>query len=416
LFDAIGVKRLIAGQTVDEVLVGAEAAAVTKHLKTEIVEELAPFVVAVLLVRADRDHAKLVVRRLTERFEVLSIPKLKVSLVLRSDAKKQVTSDFKHVYLRKSLEPAKGAIEEAHYSLYVALGDRLRSIDGDALGDTLEPIFLDGVGQEMAGLVSRILTRYQHHDGDRAAMETFLLEHLAVTREVQEEARALLSGEDRESGVNPPPPALVVTPVIDRQSGEASDLGAVLTEHQESLQADAREFVDDLLREGVPDGKRPTEGRGGIGGGPRRAAARVTPEQQRRGLRGEEEIRRRLLIPGGWEGFIFVADHRDPPRGYDFLASLGSESVKLEVKTFTLDGQAVVTEGELRQAAQSRSAYWLVGVIDDGGPPPSWRTILVQDPLMRLLREGRFAASFELHVSAEALVHMAQRRSTADEL
>jgi hypothetical protein len=37
-----------------------------EHLSTEIVDQLAPLVVVVLLARANREHAKLVVRRLRE--------------------------------------------------------------------------------------------------------------------------------------------------------------------------------------------------------------------------------------------------------------------------------------------------------------------------------------------------------------
>src|SRR5207244_4154836 len=98
-------------------------------------------------------------------------------------------------------------------SLYVTAdeGLSLLSIDGDALGDALEPICLDGIGEELTGLFPRIVTRYQHHGGDRAAMERFLLEHFGVTREAQEEARALLAGEEGMTATGPTsPPALVI--------------------------------------------------------------------------------------------------------------------------------------------------------------------------------------------------------------
>jgi hypothetical protein len=80
------------------------------------------------------------------------------------------------------------------------------------------------------------------------------------------------------------------------------------------------------------------------------------------------------------------------------------------VKTFVPAAWIVVTGGEFAEAATSRSSYRLVGVINDGGPPPaSWRTVLVRDPLMVLLREGRFATSPELHVTADALIRVARR-------
>src|SRR5205823_6576359 len=136
------------------------------------------------------------------------------------------------------------------------------------------------------------------------------------------------------------PPALVVAPPIDlQQLSKGQDLADVLTEHQENLRAQTQEFVGDLLRGGERDGKEPAERKAGAAPSLAQTATGVTAEQQLRGRRGEEEIRRRLLLPGGWEGFVFLEDHRQPPRGYDFLASFGNEAAKLEVKTFTSGGQ-----------------------------------------------------------------------------
>lgn len=413
LFQTIGVTSLVVGQTVDEVLVGSDHAVVMQHLHKEIVEELSPFLAALLLVRAEPEHVRLVIRRLTERFSVLAMPELTVSLTLRSDPTIKVTTEFKHAYLQKHLEPGRGAVEEAHYALYVTVPEArsLLSIDGDALADELEPIFVDGISPESAGALARIVTRYQSHGKDRIAMERFLLEHLGVTKEAQEEARAILRGEEKTVVADlSPPPALLINLPVGRQIREEIDIATLLEQHQEHLRTEAQKFVEGLqhgIEHDKQSGDRPDSTYPRITTPP--PGNRVTDEQQLRGRRGEEEIRRRLLLPGGWEGFVFLEDHREPPRGYDFLASLDNENVKLEVKTFTSNGQAVVTEGELREAALARRHYYLVGLIDDGGPPARWKTIIVSDPLMFLLEHGRFSASPELRVTAEALLRIAGR-------
>ena len=85
----------------------------------------------------------------------------------------------------------------------------------------------------------------------------------------------------------------------------------------------------------------PRHGKGGGG---------VTPEQESQGKIGENEIKRRLEeqpdgipIPGHSGVLRLIADRRDDGCGYDFLCSLDTRQVKLEVKTFMENGRIVVT-------------------------------------------------------------------------
>jgi hypothetical protein len=129
----------------------------------------------------------------------------------------------------------------------------------------------------------------------------------------------------------------------------------------------------------------------------------ITPEQEQRGLRGEEELKARLQQPDGWEGFKLIKDRRKDGCGYDFLCQIGERKAELEVKTFAPGGQVVVTPAELQEASTSRQIYYLVGICDDGGLPHLWRTFLVHDPLLRLLEYGKFQIDTRLQASADTL-------------
>jgi hypothetical protein len=65
--------------------------------------------------------------------------------------------------------------------------------------------------------------------------------------------------------------------------------------------------------------------------------------------KGEEEIKRRLQLPGGWEGLTLVKDRRDDGCGYDFLCKLSGQEVMLEIKTF-FRGSSIVSTTELGMA------------------------------------------------------------------
>jgi hypothetical protein len=71
--------------------------------------------------------------------------------------------------------------------------------------------------------------------------------------------------------------------------------------------------------------------------------------------------------------------------------------------------EVVVSDGELREAAESGHSYWLIGIIDDGRQPSLWKTVLLRNPLAFLLREGEFSANPELRVTAEALIRAGRR-------
>ncbi len=411
LFDEVGVTHLLIGQTVEETLLDADKAVKMVNLESEIREILSPYLLALILVRGDREHAGLVARRLRERFEVFSMRALRVSLALKSDETLRVEAEFPCAYLRKFLVPGRGAVEEAHYSLYMVAAQNAdaQAVDGDALGEVLGRIFLDGTSDELMGHFARIVMRYQHDGGNHASIETFLLEHLGISKEAQEEARMMLCGDMAGVPRESPPPAIVVAARSFPDSQNDADLAPVVAKHLEQFQTQAQSFVQSLAAKQTTDATRRTSPTPVGTSSATPVSSHITPEQQLRGRRGEEEILRRLGLPGGWEGFSLVADHRDPPRGYDFLASLSGGEVKLEVKTFMTNGQVVVTEGELREAAASRRDYYLVGVVNSGGPPNRWQTVIVRDPLEILLTRGQFSSKLELRVSGDAIIDLDAR-------
>ena len=132
-------------------------------------------------------------------------------------------------------------------------------------------------------------------------------------------------------------------------------------------------------------------------------SGQITSEQEERGLRGEEEMKRRLTLPGGWSGFSLEQDVRSNGCGFDFLAKRGGGNVRIEIKTFTTSGRILFTGRELREAAVDGDTYYMIGFLDDGGPASSWKTLLLQNPLLVLLREGIFALEERLVVEAKAL-------------
>jgi hypothetical protein len=126
-----------------------------------------------------------------------------------------------------------------------------------------------------------------------------------------------------------------------------------------------------------------------------------TKQQQQRGRRGEEEIRRRLELPGGWAGFAFREDRREDGCGYDFLCERHGRQVQVEVKTFTRNGYIVVTSSELRAAASSRDDYYIIGILaDEDQPQDRWETFRIQDPIGILLTGGQVRIQAELRAPA----------------
>ena len=136
-------------------------------------------------------------------------------------------------------------------------------------------------------------------------------------------------------------------------------------------------------------------------------AARVTPEQERRGVLGEEEIKRRLeRVEGwqirtstGWATLTLLKDLRDTDCGFDFLCSLDGRDVEIEIKTFTANGYIHVTGGELTEAAMARDKYFILGVLYDNCPPCDWKTFLMQNPIDALREHGAFSLEPTVSVS-----------------
>ncbi|MEK7996193.1 MAG: DUF3883 domain-containing protein [Planctomycetota bacterium] len=419
LFTALGVTHLALERTVQE-SVSAEEATGAVGLQAEIQERLSPFLLAPLVAQGQQ-AARLasLIRRLRERFQVMRAAQLSVSLSLTSDPSVGCSVQAAPFYMRHTVLPGTGATQETHYTLFVVSDAQpeLRSLDADALGEALSPLFTDGFGSDAASLFPRIVTRYQRVDGDRHAMSEFLLRQLHISLEAQEEAFSIVAGGETVSGPPeqpvPPPPAHIVP-----HSGEGTpasgqpvkDLLSATQVHEEKVREKAATVVRNLIqparagreREGPP----PLE---------QVPADPVSREQRDRGRRGEDEIRRRLLAEDGWEGFTLVNDVRDQRCGYDFLCRKAGRKVKLEVKTFTENGRVILTARELQEAATGREDYNLIGVLDDGGPANWWRTVIVRDPLPHLLALGEFEIEATLGLPAAVLFGLASRRSHTED-
>jgi len=280
------------------------------------------------------------------------------------------------------------------------------SLDADALGEALVPLFFDDAGAEWAtSLFPRIVTRYQTVRGDLATMREFLLHQLHVSIEAQEEAKGLLSGEQTspEPPRSPPPPAHVVpVPTFAGSTGGNGEgvLGERMQHQESSVRDKAAKVIKNLIE--AKDRRSHSDARERNDAPAKEAVSR---EQQDRGRRGEEEMKRRLVAPGGWEGFTFLSDKRDQRCGYDFLCLHEGREVKLEVKTFTLNGRIMVTVTELQESAANRQDYFLIGVLEDG-PATSWPTIIAQDPLPFLITYGEFEIEASLELPAVVLLGM----------
>jgi len=406
LFDAAGIIRLEPGDTVKEQFLGESASQQLDSLKQEIVTSLCPYLIAVLSAKGDQPkHCELVVRRLKERFEVRATAALEVSFTFEADKKYERTVRFPYFYLQSKLVQREGAIQERHYKLYIA-GESPKSLfllDADALGDSICPVLLDDTSNELAGLFPRVVSRYKYTRGNRKEMEDFMYHHLGISPEAMDMARALISGEV-DSIVPPPPPPPPAQPSTSKNAPTWTESDAADTKKKfdETFRDAANSFSDVLVT--APGG---SSGSGGGGGGkhPHGHGGNLqfdepTPEQQRRGESGEEEIKRRLEMPGGWAGMTLIADKREKRCGYDFLCKDGDREVKLEVKTFSRNGRVIVTTDELREAATSGTDYVLLGVLDDGGPATEWKTMLVPNPFPALVKSGKLSIKTKLEVPA----------------
>lgn len=91
-----------------------------------------------------------------------------------------------------------------------------------------------------------------------------------------------------------------------------------------------------------------------------------------------------------YNGLRFSEEKTSAGCAYDFLCIAGEQTVEVELKTFSRDGRVVLTSTELQEAAATRDAYYLVGLLDDGGPPEQWQGHVIQDPIGKLLTVGQF--------------------------
>ncbi|MFQ5851498.1 MAG: protein NO VEIN domain-containing protein [Candidatus Binatia bacterium] len=415
LFEQIGVTRLIPGQTVKEKFVSEGTSVPATRLRDEIVDGLAPFLLATIIARSEKTkQSELILRRLRERFKIKIANRLTVSFSLIEDPSIERSIDFPKFYLQRRLIQSSGAIEEAHYTLYVAANDLVSfsDLDADALGEALASMFLDGISDELAGLFPRIASRYHHLQEKSDAMEEFMYHQLGISREAQEIAWDMVSGEAIEAkpiAAPPPPPAKVMSPGAinagkspdDKQSMEEK-----IHRHQERLSEKTTNLVLGLVTGTSKKEQAQETPIDSITISPTGKFGEITPEQRDRGKRGEKEIKRRLELPGGWEGFALVADKRDSVCGYDFLCAMGEREVKLEIKTFIRNGRVVVTSLELQEAAASQDDYYLIGMLDDGKPEYEWSTFILRNPIDVLLTEGEFDIQAKLQASATDIFNL----------
>jgi hypothetical protein len=176
-------------------------------------------------------------------------------------------------------------------------------------------------------------------------------------------------------------------------------IAASLVNHQTQINNKTSSLV--LSFAGVsskPNASRSTSNVSGQPSGPA-----ISAEQKKRGLEGEEEIKRRLQLPGGWEGLTLMKDRRDDGCGYDFLCELSGQEVMLEVKTFLPGGRVFVSTTELRMAFAAGSNYYLVGVVYENSARNEWSTHLLQDPASKLLINGEFVIQADLKLQAADL-------------
>jgi len=401
LFERMKITRLVPGDNVKEKLMNPDTAANSTSLYQDIVEKMAPYLLAFIMVNSEKaKHGELIVKRLRERFEIRIMSSINLSFTFQDHQQNVV---FQKFYLRKELLERKGAIEEARYTLFVVGNPSLSvgELDPDAFGEALAPVFLDGISEEIIGYFPRIIGRYQSLHGNVAAMEEYMHVQLGVSIDAQELAFSMISGEIPTISpvVLPPPPKPKILDNFQNQmpgGGAAGDLlSQTMEQHKKDITDKTNTFLSGLSGFGRKPGKT-VNTPGAITGGP-------TKEQIGRGVKGEEEIMRRLMLPGGYNGLTLIEDRRDSNCGYDFLCDSKEGEVGLEIKTFSENGRVVVTENELQVAADMCAKYYLLGILDCSMPVYEWPTYLLKDPASILLMKGKFSTQTKLEVPAEDL-------------
>jgi hypothetical protein len=395
LFESLGITRLIPGQTLDEEVSGADTAVEAPVLKASLVSDLGPYLLAIVIAKAEEQgHAELVRRRLLERFEVRVAADIELTFTLRSDSSHTESFRCPRFHLQRDVVDLPGAIKETHYTLFVigTAETSLAALDGDALGEALAPIYCDGARDDYRAAFPRVVARYQDCRGNPEEMGRFLLETLNVSLSALDEAREetiLLAPP-----TPPPPPATIVTPPPQAAGGHVD---RDLNQGGQELGRRVAELFKDLKN---AINSPPTSKPSGTGGSP--PAARVSVVQKDRGRRGEDEFIRRTQRADGWEGFVFVKDTTKDNCGYDFECRQGSELVYVEVKTFSDDGRVVVSPNELQTAGRLGKSYYLVGFLDLG-PEPAWSSAIIRDPFGPLIEKGSFDLDIVLEIRPKDL-------------
>lgn len=392
LFDALAIIRLVRGENVQERMASGSEGAPSESLRAQLLTELGPHLLAAVIAKSERaTNAEQIARRLRDRFEVRVAPEIIVEVSIQNPTPRAVSIPLDAFYLRVERTAA-----DRPSVLYVKGGrvPDLYELDGDALGVALTPLFVESHGGEIASLFPRIAGRVQSTRGNLKEVRRFLHTHLAVSLEAQDHASFLMSGETPSSPPPPPTPESVPSPpppvVTDAATPESwvAEKDELLEKHRAELEEKAGRLLARVTGDTTVSG-------GGGGGG-------SSPEQREQGREGEDEIKRRLELDGGWGGMTLSADKRDDRCGYDFLCSDGERMLKLEVKTFSVNGRLMFTALELQEAASSDN-YILVGVLATGEPPYAWPTYMVRNPIVSILSRGHFWLDARLQVPAAEL-------------
>jgi hypothetical protein len=402
LFETLGITRLVTGQTVDEEVSGAGNAIEAPFLRAAIVKDLGPYLLAIVIAKAEEQgHADLVRRRLHERFEVHVATEIDVRFTLRSARQHVASFKCPAFHLQRSLVELPGAIKETHYTLYIVgkSDASLFDLDGDALGEALAPIYCDGARDDYWAAFPRVVSRFQACKGNADEMGRFLLESLNVSVSALDEAQEETTLVTMPTP--PPPPAkIVVSPAAG-----AAQVEQELDQRSATLGRRVGELFADLKKSiGSPHTPQPSSS-----SHPPRTSVGVSAVQKDRGRRGEEEFIRRTKLPGGWEGFVFAKDTTKDSCGYDFECLQGRELVRVEVKTFSEGGRIVVSPNELQSAGIYGKTYYLVGLLDDG-PEAGWASAIIRDPFGRLLEKGGFNLDIVLEIQPNDLFGHNMRR------
>ncbi len=359
LFEKLSVRQLIAGDTVSEELDNLDSCKPARQIHDVIVNELARYLLAVNYDRGEKEVDRFI-RRLNERFDVFTSEALSVSVTLVSDTSLGGVIRFRNFYLAKKVVPLSGAAEEYHFSLIVEGQDNITfdTLDADALGEILTQVFMDRVTDEALGYFPRITSRFQQCriKGDLSPMQDYLHLQLGIPVENQDSVNGLLSGEyaPAPAAVIPPPPkAKVIVPEAKRPGESATTMEDIKQKHHSGTTSKLSDMIAQILSGGTSNG-----GTNNTGSSPRNSHSisdsKVTREQQVRGLKGEDELKRRLMTDGGWEGFTLLRDTRQEKCGFDFLCLKNTAEVKVELKTFTENGYISVTNKELFESGKSK--------------------------------------------------------------